>query len=52
MDNIAGLRAAVQKLAEDGTPARAAAGIEFILEGLHLSNKLNKDVEGSRVLYR
>ncbi len=52
MDNIAGLRAAVQKLGEDGTPARAAAGIEFILEGLHLSNKLNKDVEGSRVLYR
>ena len=52
MDNIAGLRAAVQKLGEDGSPACAAAAIEFILEGLHLSNKLNKDVEGSRVLYR
>jgi magnesium chelatase subunit I len=52
MDNITGLRAAVQKLGEDATAARAASGIEFILEGLHLSNKLNKDVDGGRVLYR
>jgi magnesium chelatase subunit I len=52
MDNIDGLRAAVAKLGEDGSPSRAASAIEFILEGLHLSNKLNKDVEGERVLYR
>ena len=26
--------------------------IEFILEGLHLSNRLNKDVDGPRILYR
>ena len=52
LDNIHGLRAAVEKLAEDASPARAASAIEFVLEGLHLSNRLNKDVEGGRVLYR
>jgi len=52
LDNIHGLRAAVEKLGEEGSPARAASAIEFVLEGLHLSNRLNKDVEGGRVLYR
>ncbi len=52
LDNIHGLRAAVEKLAEDATPARAASAIEFILEGLHLSNRLNKELEGGRILYR
>jgi len=52
MDNIEGLRAAVEKLGLGGSPARAASAIEFVLEGLHLANKLNKDVEGRRVLYR
>jgi magnesium chelatase subunit I len=52
LDNIHGLRAAVEKLAEDGTPARAASAIEFVLEGLHLSNRLNKELEGRRILYR
>ena len=52
MDNIAGLRAAVEKLGLGDTPARVAAGVEFVLEGLHLSNKLNKDADGTRVLYR
>jgi len=52
MDNIAGLRGAVEKLGEAASPARSASAIEFVLEGLHLSNKLNKDVEGQRILYR
>jgi magnesium chelatase subunit I len=52
LDNIGGLRAAVEKLGQDGSPARIASAIEFILEGLHLSNKLNKELEGGRVLYR
>ena len=52
LDNIHGLRAAVEKLAEDASPARVASAIEFVLEGLHLSNRLNKDVDGGRVLYR
>lgn len=52
MDNIQGLRAAVEKLGSAETSARAAAAIEFVLEGLHLSSKLNKDVEEGRTLYR
>jgi magnesium chelatase subunit I len=52
MENIGGLQAAVEKLGLQGSPARAASGIEFILEGLHLANKLNKDEQGGRVLYR
>jgi magnesium chelatase subunit I len=43
MDKIEGLRTAALKLSEgDGAP-RLASAIEFILEGLHLSNKLNKN---------
>jgi magnesium chelatase subunit I len=42
MDKIEGLRAAALRLAEGDSAPRVAAAIEFILEGLHLSNKLNK----------
>jgi magnesium chelatase subunit I len=52
LDQIDGLRSALEKLGQSASPARTAAAIEFILEGLHLSNRLNKDVEGRRVLYR
>jgi magnesium chelatase subunit I len=52
MDNIEGLRFAVEKLGATGSPARAASAIEFVLEGLHLSNKLNKSVQDGRVLYK
>lgn len=33
-------------------PASVAAGVEFILEGLHLNEKLNKDVVEGRRTYR
>jgi magnesium chelatase subunit I len=52
LDQIAGLRRAIGKLGEDRSPARTASAVEFILEGLHLSNRLNKEVVGRRVLYR
>ncbi|MGD8861872.1 MAG: sigma 54-interacting transcriptional regulator [Myxococcales bacterium] len=42
MDKIEGLRDAAVKLAGGDSPAEIASAIEFILEGLHLSNKLNK----------
>ena len=29
-----------------------ASAIEFVLEGLHLSKRLNKDAAGSRATYR
>ena len=45
------LQAAVRKLgAQD--PASVAAAVEFVLEGLHLSKKLNKDVQAGQARYR
>ncbi len=34
------------------SPAELAAGLEFLLEGLHLTKRLNKDASGARALYR
>jgi magnesium chelatase subunit I len=36
----------------DFSPPAVAAAIAFVLEGLHLSKRLNKDVTGSRAVYR
>jgi magnesium chelatase subunit I len=45
------LQAAVRKLgAQD--PGSVAAAVEFVLEGLHLSKKLNKDVQAGQSRYR
>jgi len=51
LDEIAGLREAAAGLAGGDSPARLASAIEFILEGLHLSNRLNKLVRESGTLY-
>jgi len=51
LDEIAGLRAAAARLAGGESPARLASAIEFILEGLHLSNRLNKDEQERGALY-
>ena len=45
------LRAAVSKLGADGAAGLAAA-VEFVLEGLHLSKKLNKDSQPGQTRYR
>jgi len=42
LDEIPGLREAASRLAGGDSPERLAAAIEFLLEGLHLSNRLNK----------
>lgn len=34
------------------SPAEVAAAVEFILEGLHLSKRLNKDAAAGRAVYR
>jgi magnesium chelatase subunit I len=52
LENIQGLADAVERLGAGGSPGRIACAVEFLLEGLHLSNKLNKDVQGQRILYR
>jgi magnesium chelatase subunit I len=51
VDQMPGLRAAAAKLGAT-EPASLAAAIEFVLEGLHLSKKLNKDVQAGRYRYR
>jgi magnesium chelatase subunit I len=42
LDQIPGLREAAARLAGGDSPARLAAAIEVVLEGLHLANRLNK----------
>jgi magnesium chelatase subunit I len=36
----------------DATPEVVASAVEFVLEGLHLSKRLNKDAVGARAQYR
>ena len=50
--SIEGLRSAVQPLDIGEEPALLAAAIEFLLEGLHLNKRLNKDQIGARIQYR
>jgi magnesium chelatase subunit I len=42
LEQIAPLREAAALLAKTEEPAMISSAIEFLLEGLHLSNKLNK----------
>ena len=50
---IPALRAPVSKLTpDDSSPAALAAAAEFVLEGLHLSKRLNKDTSGNHATYR
>jgi len=51
LDEISGLRDAAARLAGGDSPARLASAIEFILEGLHLSNRLNKTASERGALY-
>jgi magnesium chelatase subunit I len=47
------LREAVASLTEgDESPAAVASAVELVLEGLHLSKRLNKDAVGPKATYR
>jgi magnesium chelatase subunit I len=48
---VAGLREAIAQLGPFETPGLMAAASEFIFEGLHLHQKLNKDRTGGRFAY-
>ena len=50
--NIDGLTDAVADLTKERRPAVRAAAIEFLLEGLHLNKRLNKDDVGGQTRYR
>ena len=48
--DLGGLERVLGKLDEPSTPASQAAALEFVLEGLHLSKRLNKTpVDGSAI---
>lgn len=50
LTKLRGMKQGIEKLNIGESPGEMAAAIEFILEGLHLHNKLNKDlVEGGTV---
>jgi magnesium chelatase subunit I len=51
LDQIAGLEAAAARLAGGSSPARLASAVEFVLEGLHLSNRLNTRAREQGALY-
>jgi magnesium chelatase subunit I len=52
LGRLPGARDAVAALGGTAHPARAAAAVEFILEGLHLNRKLNKDRAPGGLRYR
>jgi len=43
LSHLEGIREALDKLNVGGNPAAVASAVEFVLEGLHLNRKLNKD---------
>jgi magnesium chelatase subunit I len=52
VDGIRGLREAVVACGATESPGFIAAAAEFVLEGLHLHQKLNKNQEGGRFIYK
>jgi magnesium chelatase subunit I len=55
LERFPGLRDVVSSipgLAGNESPGALASAAEFVLEGLHLSKRLNKDAAGARATYR
>ena len=52
LQDIRGLKEAVAKIGGQGSPATIASAVEFIMEGLHLNRKLNKDRTPGATRYR
>jgi magnesium chelatase subunit I len=50
--DLKGMRSALSKLEVQGNPSAVAAAVEFVLEGLHLNRRLNKDRSQGGVRYR
>ncbi|HEY8601115.1 MAG TPA: sigma 54-interacting transcriptional regulator [Thermomicrobiales bacterium] len=48
----ASMKTALEHLGAQGNPAIVASGVEFVLEGLHLNRKLNKDRSAASTRYR
>lgn len=51
LSRVGGLSKAIDRLKGRGSPAVIASSVEFILEGLHLNRRLNKNDVGGKVRY-
>jgi magnesium chelatase subunit I len=52
LTKMEGVGGVLSDLGVGESPAGIASGIEFVLEGLHLTKRLNKDAVGARATYR
>jgi magnesium chelatase subunit I len=52
LTDLPALRGTLADLEVGETPAGVASAVEFVLEGLHLSKRLNKDAVGAKATYR
>lgn len=52
LSEVSNLKTAVAKLNAHGSPSTVASAVEFVLEGLHLNRKLNKERTASTLRYR
>ena len=52
LTRVEGLPEAIADLKDGGSPAAQAAAVEFVLEGLHLNKRLNKDSVAGEAHYR
>ncbi|MGK0473927.1 MAG: magnesium chelatase subunit I, partial [Candidatus Azotimanducaceae bacterium] len=52
LNKVSGLKDLVTKLTRTESPAEQASAIEFVLEGLHLNQLLNKEQVNGRNTYR
>ena len=50
--SMPGIREVLAELGVGESPAQVASVVEFVLEGLHLSKRLNKDSVGGKTTYR
>ncbi len=50
--DLPGVAAVIADLGVGESPAAAASAIEFVLEGMHLTKRLNKDAVAGRATYR
>ena len=52
LPQMPGLSSVLSDLGVGESPAAVASAIEFVLEGLHLTKRLNKDAVGGRAVFR
>jgi magnesium chelatase subunit I len=52
LPKLDGLSSSIASLGLGGDPEATASAMEFILEGLHLNRRLNREVVGGKYLYR